>query len=162
MPTPGWGVSKSTPRGISRPSPRGISRPKTRGVSRPSPRGISRPIPRGVSRPSPRRVSRPSPRGISRPTPRGDCVSQHGLRQTPPDGYCCGRYVSYWNAFLFLNNLLTETSCCDFCCLVAIFKSFLSRDQKSVNQKRNKISCSQKSTKYHTVYTRANVVVGNS
>ena len=40
--------------------------------------------------------------GDSRPTPRGD-VSQHALRQTPPqaDGYCCGRYASYWNAFLF-------------------------------------------------------------
>ena len=23
-----------------------------------------------------------------------------GLVQTPPDGYCCGRYASYWNAFL--------------------------------------------------------------
>ena len=21
----------------------------------------------------------------------------------PPDGYCCGRYASYWNAFLFRN-----------------------------------------------------------
>ena len=30
-------------------------------------------------------------------------VSQHALRQTTPaDGYCCGRYASYWNAFLFL------------------------------------------------------------
>ena len=28
-------------------------------------------------------------------------VSQHALSQTPPDGYCCGRYASYWNAFLF-------------------------------------------------------------
>ena len=31
-------------------------------------------------------------------------VSQHVLRQTPPpgrDGYCCGRYASHWNAFLF-------------------------------------------------------------
>ena len=30
-------------------------------------------------------------------------VSQHALRQTTPppaDGYCCGRYASYWNAFL--------------------------------------------------------------
>ena len=29
------------------------------------------------------------------PAPRGE---------TPPkaDGYCCGRYASYWNAFLFL------------------------------------------------------------
>ena len=33
--------------------------------------------------------------------PRG-CVSQHALRHTPlADGYCCGRYASYWNAFLF-------------------------------------------------------------
>ena len=23
----------------------------------------------------------------------------------PPDGHCCGRYVSYWNAFLLLLNL---------------------------------------------------------
>ena len=29
----------------------------------------------------------PGPRGV----PGGD----------PPDGYCCGRYASYWNAFLF-------------------------------------------------------------
>ena len=25
-----------------------------------------------------------------------------GLMETPPDGYCCGRYASYWNAFLFI------------------------------------------------------------
>ena len=31
----------------------------------------------------------------------GGLVSQHALRQTPPDGYCCGWYASYWNAFLF-------------------------------------------------------------
>ena len=32
----------------------------------------------------------------------GWLVSQHALRQTPPgrDGYCCGWYASYWNAFL--------------------------------------------------------------
>ena len=23
----------------------------------------------------------------------------------PPDGYCCGRYASYWNAFLLLVRL---------------------------------------------------------
>ena len=36
--------------------------------------------------------------------PRGGLVSQHALRQTPPgrDGYCCGRYASHWNAFLFV------------------------------------------------------------
>ena len=60
--------------------------------------GVSRPTPQGV-------ISRPTPQGvISRPTPGG--VSQHALRQTPPpppqaDGYCCERYASYWNAFLF-------------------------------------------------------------
>ena len=27
--------------------------------------------------------------------PGGGC-----LVETPPDGYCCGRYASYWNAFL--------------------------------------------------------------
>ena len=35
---------------------------------------------------------------------RGGGVSQHTLNQTPPpaDGYCWGRYASYWNAFLLL------------------------------------------------------------
>ena len=40
--------------------------------------------------------------GCPGPGPGG--VSQHALRQTPPsaDGYSCGQYTSYWNAFLFL------------------------------------------------------------
>ena len=43
----------------------------------------------------------PGPRGVGVPDPRGGLVSQHALRQTPGrDGYCCGRYASYWNAFL--------------------------------------------------------------
>ena len=53
--------------------------------------------------PGPGRVPRPRPGGMSRPR---RCVSNHALRQTPPppaDGYCCGRYASYWNAFLCLN-----------------------------------------------------------
>ena len=54
--------------------------------------------PRGKLRGLAWRVSRPTPRGgVSRPTP-----SEHALRQTPPlDGYCCGRYISNWNAFLY-------------------------------------------------------------
>ena len=28
-------------------------------------------------------------------------IPGRGLVETPPDGYCCGRYASYWNAFLF-------------------------------------------------------------
>ena len=56
---------------------------------------------------------------VSRPTPKGEVegsglggspglhlgVSQHALIQSPPSrrsGYCCGRYASYWNAFLLL------------------------------------------------------------
>ena len=48
--------------------------------------------------------------GGSRPTPGGSRprrgVSQHALWQTlpPADGYCCGQYTSYWNAFLFYSN----------------------------------------------------------
>ena len=34
----------------------------------------------------------PAPGGLVWGVPGGD----------PPDGYCCGRYASYWNAFLFL------------------------------------------------------------
>ena len=31
----------------------------------------------------------------------GGLLSGRCLVETPPDGYCCGRYASYWNAFLF-------------------------------------------------------------
>ena len=71
---------------VSRPTPRGeVEGSGWEGVSRPTPKGGS---------PSPHRG------GVSRPTPGGG-VSQHALRQTSPvDGYCRGRYASYWNAFL--------------------------------------------------------------
>ena len=35
---------------------------------------------------------------------RGCLLLGGGLVETPPDGYCCGRYASYWNAFLFGNS----------------------------------------------------------
>ena len=40
----------------------------------------------------------------------GGLVSQHALRQTPPgrDGYCCGRYASHWNAFLFVTSYVLK------------------------------------------------------
>ena len=44
--------------------------------------------------------------GVSRSTTRGGQAQEHTLRQTPPpqvDSYRCGRYASYWNAFLFGN-----------------------------------------------------------
>ena len=44
----------------------------------------------------------PQPGGPPGPHP-GECVSQHALRQTlPADGYCCGWYAFFWNAFLFV------------------------------------------------------------
>ena len=48
--------------------------------------------------------------GVSRPTPRGVYPSMHwGRPPHPPlDGYCCGRYTSYSNAFLF-NTKITES-----------------------------------------------------
>ena len=49
----------------------------------------------------------PAPRGVPAPAGcllwgRGAC-SGGGVGGDPPaDGYCCGRYASYWNAFLFI------------------------------------------------------------
>ena len=47
----------------------------------------------------------PGPGEVSGP---GGCLVPGGsgpgggcLVETPLDGYCCGRYASYWNAFLF-------------------------------------------------------------
>ena len=70
-------------------------------VSRPTPRGKVEGSDLGGSPgPHPGEVEG-SGRGVSRLTPGG--VSQHALRQTPsPDGYCCGLYASYRNAFLFV------------------------------------------------------------
>ena len=47
----------------------------------------------------------PHPRGKlkgiwSRPTPKGEVEGDLVQAPLPPDGYCCGRYASYWNAFL--------------------------------------------------------------
>ena len=44
-----------------------------------------------------------APKGVPAP---GGCLPQEGVLlpgvwRTPRDGYCCGRYASYWNAFLF-------------------------------------------------------------
>ena len=79
--TPHQGDSpvKETP---SRPTPRGEIEG---GRSRPTPKGENS----GGSNPSPHR--RGKFRGIEPDTP-------------PPNNYCCGRYASYWNAFLFLKN----------------------------------------------------------
>ena len=53
--------------------------------------------------------------GIPHPPGPGTYPTRHpqGTRHPPPppaDGYCCGRYASYWNAFLFLTELYTTVS----------------------------------------------------
>ena len=73
----------------------------------PHPRGKLRGLAWGVSRPTSRGSWGVWP-GVSRPTLGGGLqahtrgrVYQHALIQTPSaDGYCCGQYASYWNAFL--------------------------------------------------------------
>ena len=90
---------------VSRPTPRGLPTP---GGS-PTPGGVSSPHPGGLQAHTWGCLQAHTWGGISRPT-NGGClqahnrgVSQHALRQTPPNGYCCRRYASYWNAFLFLD-----------------------------------------------------------
>ena len=67
----------------------------------PHPGGSLRGLAGGVFRPTPRGEVQGSGQEGS-PGPHRGGGSQHALRQTPtPDGYCCGWYASYWNAFLF-------------------------------------------------------------
>ena len=59
-------------------------------------------------------------------TPEGSGLG--GAWWKPPDGYCCGQYASYWNAFLFNAELhnpgayINECSICvrPSCALVSI------------------------------------------
>ena len=78
--------------------------------------------PGGVSRPTPKGVSRPTSGGLQAHTQGGLQAHTHGGLQAhtwgrgipacteadtlPADGYCCGRYASYWNTFLFYNIFL--------------------------------------------------------
>ena len=48
----------------------------------------------------------PGPGGGGAWSWRGACSGGY-LVETPPDGHYCGRYVSYWNAFLFSKNKTT-------------------------------------------------------
>ena len=46
-------------------------------------------------------------RGVPGP---GGCLVPGGCGDPPRDGYCCGRYASYWNAFLFLKCAPKQTA----------------------------------------------------
>ena len=115
----GGGVSQHAWQ-VSRPTPkREVEGDLARGVSRPTPKeevegdqagGASRPTPKGE-------VQAIWPGGLQAltqggyllwgcllwgvPAP-GGLPALGGVETPPRDGYCCGRYVSYWNAFLFL------------------------------------------------------------
>ena len=109
----GWGVVVSQHAlQVSRPTPRGEveGSGRGRGSPGPHPRRKLRGLAWGV-------VSRPIPGGgllqggllLGGCLLPGGCVcSQGGVWRPPCDGYCCGRYASYWNAFLL--NLFCELS----------------------------------------------------
>ena len=57
----------------------------------------------------------PAPGGLLRGgvCSRGSLLPGWGFRNPPPpqaDGYCCGRYASYWNAFLLFNSMPTSNN----------------------------------------------------
>ena len=84
----------SGPGGVSRPTPKGeVEGDQVQAHTRGGNWGGSGPDPH----------PRGKLRGIrSRPTPKGEIEGDQVQAPHPtPDGYCCGRYASYWNAFLF-------------------------------------------------------------
>ena len=64
-------------------------------------------------------------RGAQTPHSRGKLRGIRPSPPPPPDGYCCGRYASYWNAFLFslvytttvTRQLIKNKRYCSFWCL---------------------------------------------
>ena len=86
------------------PHPRGKST-GIGGSPGPHPRGKLRGI---WSGPHPRRGVVPAPGGLLL----GGVCSQGGGDLPLRDGYCCGQYASYWNAFLFRLYLHCQTRTC--------------------------------------------------
>ena len=70
------------------------------GGSRPTPKGeVEKSDLRGLQAHTWGGVSRLTSRGSPGPHP-GGCIPAC-TEADPPDGYCCGRYASYWNTFLY-------------------------------------------------------------
>ena len=89
--TQGGSLGESGREGVSRPTPKGEGEGDlARGVFRSTPRGV--PGQGGLLQGGAWFWGVCSWGGVS--GPRGVCP------ETPPDRYCCGRYASYWNAFL--------------------------------------------------------------
>ena len=62
---------------------------------------VSRPTPRGKAEGSGLGGLQAHTQGVSRSTPRRGVYPNMHWGRPPPNGYCCGQYASYWNAFLF-------------------------------------------------------------
>ena len=52
----------------------------------------------GVSNPFNQKAT--APEGLLQSEGQNRRPQQKAMTEGPPDGYCCGRYASYWNAFL--------------------------------------------------------------
>ena len=90
---------------VSRPTPRG----EVEGSGGPG--GSPGPHLRGKLRGLAGGVSRPTPGGGSPGPHTGGCIpacTEADPPPPPPDGYCCGQYVSYWNAFLLQRFVYTQ------------------------------------------------------
>ena len=94
-PTPGGEVGRGLGGGVSSsPHRGGRFGSMAGGVSRPTPGGSPGHTQGGSPGPHPGRCQGP---GL------GECISActEADPSPPANGYCCGRYASYWNAFLF-------------------------------------------------------------
>ena len=109
-PTPSGGSLRGLAGGgVSRPTPRGeVEGSGLEGSPGPHPEGRLRGLTGGGLQAHTQGVTRATAGGVSRPTLGvGGCIPACTEADPPPhthtaDGYCCGRYASYWNAFLLL------------------------------------------------------------
>ena len=100
---PGWGSPCPHLGGLQAHTQGGKLRGLAWGVSRPTPGGSPGPHPGGSPGPNPGGLQAHTWGGVSRLTPAGGCIPAY-IEADPPltaDSYCCGRYASYWNAFLY-------------------------------------------------------------
>ena len=74
------------------------------------------------------------PEGHTRRPPHQKATTEGCLVETPPDGYCCGRYASYWNGFLLCMKWNENVSQCP-----KVWTQSLDRRHQSIYTLRLKI-----------------------
>ena len=98
----GWGWYPSMHCRSPGPYPGGEVEESGLGGPGPHPGGSPGPHPEGSPGPHLGDLQAHTWGGASRLTPRGWVgIPAFTEADNPADGYCCGRYASYWNAFLF-------------------------------------------------------------